>query len=109
MKNVASNFDSSPTFQHGIRHKRPHVLHVIEATLGGTLRYLDTIITSTAELPFQFSLAYSTLRATPELESSLEKAHARGWRTFSPRHSRGSTVQATKPRFRWVQKAEAHP
>jgi glycosyltransferase involved in cell wall biosynthesis len=82
LKNVASNFDPSPTLQNGTGHKRPHVLHVIEATLGGTLRYLDTIITSTAELPFQFSLAYSTLRATPELNSSLGKAHARGWQTF---------------------------
>jgi len=58
------------------------VLHVLEATAGGTMLYLDNIITATAGLPFQFGFAYSTLRATPALDAALEKARARGWQTF---------------------------
>lgn len=60
----------------------PRVLHVIEATLGGTLVYLDTIISATAGLPYQFGLAYSTLRATPALQLALDKAKACGWQLF---------------------------
>ena len=61
---------------------RPAVLHVIEATLGGTLVYLDTIIRATEGLPFRFGLAYASGRATPALEVALEQARARGWETF---------------------------
>jgi len=63
--------------------KRPvRVLQVIEATLGGTLLFLDTMITATAGMPIQFGLAYSTLRATPALSSALEKARDNGWEVF---------------------------
>ena len=46
------------------------------------MRYVDTVISTTAGLPFQFSLAYATLRATPALEVALNKARAGGWQTF---------------------------
>jgi glycosyltransferase involved in cell wall biosynthesis len=58
------------------------VLHVIEATLGGTLLFLDTIITATSGLPIHFGLAYSTLRATPAIHSALQKARDNGWEVF---------------------------
>ncbi len=65
------------------RHVKPaRVLHLIEATLGGTLAYLDTMITASVGLPFQFGLAYSTVRATPALEAVLDKARAHNWQTF---------------------------
>jgi hypothetical protein len=60
----------------------PRVLHVMEATLGGTLVYLDTIITAMAGEPVAFALAYATLRATPALEVALAKARAAGWQLF---------------------------
>ncbi len=61
---------------------RPAVLHVIEATLGGTLVYLDTIIRATEGLPFRFGLAYASERATPALAIALAQARDRGWQTF---------------------------
>jgi glycosyltransferase involved in cell wall biosynthesis len=82
LKSAVSNLTSSGNSVPAIGQRGARVLHVIEATLGGSMRYLDTVISTTAGLPFEFSLAYSTLRATPALEIALEKAHDYGWRTF---------------------------
>jgi glycosyltransferase involved in cell wall biosynthesis len=83
MKSAAIGSIPSPaTLPIPIVRRRAHVLHVIEATLGGSMRYVDTVISTTAGLPFQFSLAYATLRATPALEVALQKARACGWQTF---------------------------
>jgi len=85
--------------------ERPvRVLQVIEATLGGTLLFLDTMITATSGLPIKFGLAYSTLRATPALNSALEKARDNGWDVFqlemtreiNPRQDMRSTWELIK-------------
>jgi glycosyltransferase involved in cell wall biosynthesis len=67
---------SDPSFQ------RLRVLHVLEATLGGTLRYMRDIIRVLPCESFEVALAYSSLRADPGLGPALEEARAKGWRLF---------------------------
>ena len=62
--------------------QRPRVLHVIEATLGGTLRYVKDAIHVLPAGHFRIALAYSTLRADPGLEQVLEEAKIKGWELF---------------------------
>jgi glycosyltransferase involved in cell wall biosynthesis len=58
------------------------VLHVLEATLGGTLRYLENMTAALTPSPINFGLAYSTRRADHRLEPALEVARRLGWRLF---------------------------
>ncbi len=58
------------------------VLHVLEATLGGTLRYLENMTTALTPSPVNFGLAYATRRADHRLEPALEVARQLGWRLF---------------------------
>jgi len=58
------------------------VLHVLEATLGGTLRYLENLATALTPSPINFGLAYATRRADHRLEPALDLARRLGWRLF---------------------------
>lgn len=58
----------------------PHrVLHVLEATLGGTRRYLEDIAVATAGLPFAQGLVYGTSRADPGFSELLDVTRRSGW------------------------------
>jgi glycosyltransferase involved in cell wall biosynthesis len=65
-----------------ILRAEPLVLHILEATLGGTLRFVEDVMDCSAKMPFKMSLAYSTRRASPALSPALAKALALGWNTF---------------------------
>jgi glycosyltransferase involved in cell wall biosynthesis len=58
------------------------VLHVLEATLGGTLRYLENMTTALTPSAINFGLAYATRRADHRLAPALELARRLGWRLF---------------------------
>ena len=58
------------------------VLHIIESTLGGTLRYLENIAAATDGSHLELGLAYGTHRADSRLGPLLEKVETRGWRTY---------------------------
>jgi glycosyltransferase involved in cell wall biosynthesis len=58
------------------------VLHVLEATLGGTLRYLENMTAALTPSPISFGLAYATRRADHRLEPALELARRLGWKLF---------------------------
>jgi glycosyltransferase involved in cell wall biosynthesis len=58
------------------------ILHVLEATLGGTLRYLNDIIKASDSRVSSYAIAYATERADPDLAEMLDRAVAAGWTTF---------------------------
>lgn len=58
------------------------VLHVLEATLGGTRRYIEDIAAATAGMPVEMALAYSTIRADGNFKLSLERIQKAGWVTY---------------------------
>lgn len=62
--------------------RKVRILHVLEATLGGTLRYLNDIIKASDGNLYAYGLAYATERADPDLAEMLERAHLAGWQTF---------------------------
>ena len=68
----------------GLDHlgKPIRVLQVIEATLGGTLRYLENIAAATENSGLQLGLAYGTHRADSRLAPLLKKVETYGWRTY---------------------------
>ena len=66
-----------------LRVKNPiRVLHVLEATLGGTLRYMENIAAATEDTQIVFGLAYGSARADSRLQPLLERARAMGWLTY---------------------------
>jgi glycosyltransferase involved in cell wall biosynthesis len=74
---------STPVSRKGPRGKEPiRVLHVLEATLGGTLRYLENIAAATEGTEIVFGLAYGFARADSRLSPLLERARAMGWSTY---------------------------
>ncbi len=62
--------------------KPMRVLQIIEATLGGTLRYLENIAAATENAGLELGLAYGTHRADSRLVPLLSKVEASGWRTY---------------------------
>lgn len=58
------------------------VLHVLEATLGGTLRYLENMTAALTPSPINFGLAYATRRADHRLEPTLEMARRLRWELY---------------------------
>ncbi len=62
--------------------QRPRVLHVLEATGYGALRYVRDFISALPSGSFESALAYSTVRADPGFGSTLEEARTKGWQLF---------------------------
>ncbi len=60
----------------------PRVLHVLEATLGGTMRYLHNVLAACADLPFESGFAYAEARADHQLPPFLTAAEDAGWKLF---------------------------
>ncbi len=58
------------------------VLHVLEATLGGTLRYIENLLDALAPVAFPSALAYGVSRADHRLEPALARARELGWTLF---------------------------
>jgi len=58
------------------------VLHVLEATLGGTLRFIEDILECSAGMPFSMGWVYATHRANSGFPHALKKALSIGWDTF---------------------------
>jgi glycosyltransferase involved in cell wall biosynthesis len=57
-------------------------LHVLEATAGGTLRYMENIADATAGVNMEFGFAYGVSRADSRREPFLERIRKSGWQTF---------------------------
>jgi glycosyltransferase involved in cell wall biosynthesis len=70
--NHGSTVDSKPL----------RVLHVLEATLGGTLRYMENIAEATEGLGLVSGFAYGTARADSRLKPFLECISTRGWSSY---------------------------
>lgn len=62
--------------------KKIRVLHVLEASLGGTRRILEGIVYASAGLPIENYLVYSSLRADSGFWELLEEIKRRGWHTI---------------------------
>jgi glycosyltransferase involved in cell wall biosynthesis len=58
------------------------VLHVLEATLGGTLRYMENIVEATEGLNLVSGFAYGTARADSRLKPFLECISSLGWSSY---------------------------
>jgi glycosyltransferase involved in cell wall biosynthesis len=58
------------------------VLHVLEATLGGTLRYLENIAECLGGTDLSLGFAYGTARADSRLEPLLAKMKFDGWSLY---------------------------
>lgn len=58
------------------------VLHVLEATLGGTLRYIENLLDALAPFNVPSALAYSVSRADHRLEPVLARARELGWTLY---------------------------
>jgi glycosyltransferase involved in cell wall biosynthesis len=55
------------------------VLHVLEATLGGTRRYIEDIAVTTADAPLEQGLIYGTSRSDSAFGQLLERVRETGW------------------------------
>jgi glycosyltransferase involved in cell wall biosynthesis len=64
----------------GVRQLR--VLHVLEATLGGTLRYMENIAEATDGLDIVSAFAYGTARADSHLGPFLKRISNQGWTCY---------------------------
>jgi glycosyltransferase involved in cell wall biosynthesis len=62
--------------------QRPRVLHVLEATGYGALRYVRDFVRVLPNESFENALAYSTLRADPGFGSTLEETRVKKWQLF---------------------------
>lgn len=58
------------------------VLHVLEATLGGTLRYMENVVEATRGPDLVCGFAYGTARADSRLEPLLARMSRLGWSTY---------------------------
>lgn len=58
------------------------VLHVLEATLGGTLRYMENIAEATEGLHLVSAFAYGTSRADSRLKPFLQRISSLGWSSY---------------------------
>ena len=58
------------------------VLHVLEATLGGTLRYIENLMEALAPLSIPTGFAYGISRADHRLEPALGRARQLGWQLY---------------------------
>src|SRR5271154_2338907 len=65
-----------------VESKPLSVLHVLEATLGGTLRYMENIAEATEGLEMVSGFAYGTKRADSRLEPFLERISSLGWSCY---------------------------
>src|ERR1700722_18668974 len=65
-----------------VESKPLRVLHVLEATLGGTLRYMENIAEATEGLGLVSGFAYGTARADSRLKPFLECISSRGWSSY---------------------------
>ncbi len=59
-----------------------HALHVLEATAGGTMRFMENIADATEGINVVCGFAYGTSRADSRLEPFLKRIRERGWETF---------------------------
>jgi glycosyltransferase involved in cell wall biosynthesis len=62
--------------------KPVHVLHVLEATGGGTMRYMENIAEATAGINMTFGFAYGVSRADSKLAPFLDRIKKSGWQMF---------------------------
>ena len=63
--------------------ERPlRILHVLEATGGGTMRYMENIAEATENTDMVFAFAYGVSRADSRLAPFLEKVKGLGWLAF---------------------------
>jgi glycosyltransferase involved in cell wall biosynthesis len=58
------------------------VLHVLEATLGGTRRYVEDLATASNDGSYVNAIAYGTARADAAFHTLLETMHAHDWQSF---------------------------
>jgi glycosyltransferase involved in cell wall biosynthesis len=58
------------------------ILHVLEATLGGTLRYMENIAEATDGLDIDSAFAYGTARADSRLKPFLQRISRLGWSRY---------------------------
>jgi glycosyltransferase involved in cell wall biosynthesis len=58
------------------------VLHVLEATLGGTLRYMENIAACLGETDLTLGFAYATARADSRLDPLLTQLERSGWNLY---------------------------
>ena len=58
------------------------VLHVLEATLGGTLRYMENVAECLSGTDLCLGFAYATARADSRLEPLLQRLDDLGWNLF---------------------------
>jgi glycosyltransferase involved in cell wall biosynthesis len=59
-----------------------HVLHVLEAAAGGTLRYMENIAEATAGVNMVFGFAYGIARPDSRRAAFLDQIRESGWQTF---------------------------
>jgi glycosyltransferase involved in cell wall biosynthesis len=58
------------------------VLHVLEATLGGTRRYVEDLAGASNDASYVNAIAYGTARADAAFYTLLDEMHASGWQSF---------------------------
>jgi glycosyltransferase involved in cell wall biosynthesis len=67
----------------GLAPRPPRVLHILEATLGGTLRYLENIAEATSGLDIVPAFAYGGERADSRLTPFLHRISKLGWGCYA--------------------------
>ena len=64
------------------RTRVPRVLHILEATLGGTMRYLENLLSASADANIDTGFVYAMERADHQLAHMLRQAAQSGWQLF---------------------------
>jgi glycosyltransferase involved in cell wall biosynthesis len=84
------------------------VLHILEATLGGTLRYMENVATATEGSEIVSAFAYGMARADSRLHPFLDSVTKMGWTSYATDMRREISVRNDLTSFRQLRRAVLH-
>jgi len=84
------------------------VLHILEATLGGTLRYMENVAKATEGSEIVSAFAYGMARADSRLHPFLDSVAKMGWTSYATDMRREISVRNDLNSFKQLRRAVLH-
>jgi glycosyltransferase involved in cell wall biosynthesis len=84
------------------------VLHILEATLGGTLRYMENVATATEGSEIVSAFAYGMARADSRLHPFLDSVTKMGWTSYATDMRREISVRNDLTSLKQLRRAVTH-
>src|SRR5271168_2956708 len=84
------------------------VLHILEATLGGTLRYMENVAKATEGSEIVSAFAYGMSRADSRLHPFLDSVKKMGWTSYATDMRREISVRNDLTSLKQLRRAVTH-